>query len=78
MSKHSKLTSSETMDRVTYRQSTADLEAVDTLVEAGVYPNRSEALRAAVRQFVRDHDIEAYEAELEADANGGAAGGDGQ
>jgi len=78
MSKHSKLTSSETMDRVTYRQSTADLEAVDTLVEAGVYPNRSEALRAAVRQFVRDHDIETYEAELEADADGGAARGDGQ
>jgi len=66
------------MDRVSYRQSTADLEAVDTLVEADIYANRSEALRAAVRQFIRDHDIEAYEAELESDASGGAAGGDHQ
>jgi len=78
VSKHSKLTSSERMDRVSYRQSTADLEAVDTLVEADIYANRSEALRAAVRQFVRDHDIEAYEAELESGADDGAAGGDDQ
>jgi len=78
VSKHDRLTSSETMDRVTYRQSTADLKAIDTLVEAGVYPNRSEALRTAVRQFVRDHDVKAYEAELESGADGGAARGDGQ
>jgi Arc/MetJ-type ribon-helix-helix transcriptional regulator len=78
VSKHSKLTSSDTKDRITYRQSTGDLEAVETLVEAGVYPNRSEALRAAVRQFVRDHDIEAYEAQLESEADDGTVGGDGQ
>ena len=78
MSKHSKLTSSDVKQRITYRQSTGDLEAIETLVEAGVYPNRSEALRAAVRQFVRDHDVEAYEAQLESDADGGAAGGDGR
>ena len=60
------------MDRVTYRQSTADLEAIDTLVEADVYANRSEALRAAVRQFVRDHDIDAYESDLKSSPDGGA------
>jgi Arc/MetJ-type ribon-helix-helix transcriptional regulator len=28
------------------------LEGIDRLVEAGIYPSRSEAIRAAVRDFV--------------------------
>ena len=57
------------MTRVTYRQTKCDLADLETLVDADVYANRSEAIRAAVRQFVRDHDIEAYETQLAADAN---------
>jgi hypothetical protein len=38
------------MDRVTVRMPDALLTAVDAAIERGVYPNRSEALRAAIRQ----------------------------
>lgn len=44
-------------ERVTYRESAAVLEAIDALVEAGVYPNRSEAVREATRQLVREREV---------------------
>lgn len=39
------------MERVSLRMPTAQLEALDQLVEEEPYPNRSEAIRAAVREF---------------------------
>lgn len=39
------------MERVSLRMPTAQLEELDQLVEAGEYPNRSEAIRAAVRKL---------------------------
>ncbi|PCR88704.1 ribbon-helix-helix protein, CopG family [Natrinema ejinorense] len=39
-------------ERVTYRERTGTLEAIDALVDRGEYPNRSAALRAATRQLV--------------------------
>jgi len=43
-------TSGPTMERVTFRLPRHLREAVDAAVEAGQYPNRSEALREAVRE----------------------------
>lgn len=37
------------MQSITLRMPQAYVDAVDALVDAGVYPNRSEAIRAAVR-----------------------------
>ncbi len=39
------------MERVTIRIPTTQLERVESLVDAGVFPNRSEAIRAAIRQL---------------------------
>lgn len=36
-------------ERITFRIPTQQLEALDRLVEDGIYPNRSEAIRDAVR-----------------------------
>ncbi len=40
------------MDRVTLRIPEQQIEAVEQLVETGQYPNRSEAIRSAVRELV--------------------------
>lgn len=42
------------MDRVTLRIPEQQIEAVEQLVETGQYPNRSEAIRSAVRELVED------------------------
>lgn len=43
-------------DRVTTRFSDELLDQLDSLVETGAYANRSEAIRAAVRQLAAQHD----------------------
>ena len=42
------------MDRVTLRIPKQQIEAVEQLVETGQYPNRSEAIRCAVRELVNE------------------------
>lgn len=42
------------MERATIRVPEQQLDRVETLVEAGNYPNRSEAIRAAIRQLLED------------------------
>ena len=45
------------MKRLTTRIERDNLSDVDDLVERGVYPNRSEAIRAALRDLVRSHRV---------------------
>lgn len=45
-----------TMERVTLRIPEEQVRAVETLVEEGEFPNRSEAIRAAVRTMVTEKD----------------------
>jgi Arc/MetJ-type ribon-helix-helix transcriptional regulator len=40
------------MERVTLRIPKQQIEEVEDLVENGQYPNRSEAIRAAVRELI--------------------------
>lgn len=40
------------MERVAFRETESQLERVDALVDRDVYPNRSEAIRAALAQLV--------------------------
>lgn len=42
------------MERVTLRIPKQQIEAVERMVESGAYPNRSEAIRAAVREKIKD------------------------
>lgn len=44
------------MERVTLRIPKQQIEEVEQMVELGEYPNRSEAIRAAVRQMVAEED----------------------
>jgi len=44
------------MERVTLRIPEEQVRAVETLVEEGEFPNRSEAIRAAVRTMVTEKD----------------------
>ena len=44
------------MDRVTLRIPRQQVEQVEQLVESGQYPNRSEAIRSAVREMVNEND----------------------
>ncbi|MFQ6050437.1 MAG: ribbon-helix-helix domain-containing protein [Candidatus Hydrothermarchaeota archaeon] len=39
--------------RLTVRLSNRELRGIDVLVENGVFPNRSEAIREALRKFLR-------------------------
>lgn len=50
----SRLADGPTCERVTYRETRAIVDALESLVEEGRYPNRSEAIRAATRQLVRE------------------------
>ena len=47
-----------TMERVTLRIPKQQVEQVERMVETGEYPNRSEAIRAAVREMLAEHDTE--------------------
>ncbi|UHQ98706.1 ribbon-helix-helix domain-containing protein (plasmid) [Natrinema zhouii] len=49
---HDRETPATAGERVTFRDIDGQLEAIDALVESGVYANRSEAIRAALAQFV--------------------------
>lgn len=42
------------MNRITFRISEAQDQELDRLVEEGEFPNKSEALRAATRRFLRN------------------------
>ena len=44
------------MERVTLRIPKQQVEQVEQMVETGEYPNRSEAIRAAVREMLAEHD----------------------
>jgi transcriptional regulator, CopG family len=46
------------MERVTLRIPKQQVEQVERMVETGEYPNRSEAIRSAVREMLDDHDAE--------------------
>ena len=42
------------MERVTLRIPKQQIEAVEQLVETGEFPNRSEAIRSAVREMINE------------------------
>ncbi len=42
------------MERVTLRIPKQQIEDVEQLVDSGEFPNRSEAIRAAVREMIND------------------------
>ncbi len=44
------------MERVTLRIPKQQIEEVEQMVETGEYPNRSEAIRAAVRDMLADQE----------------------
>lgn len=44
-----------TRDRITVRTTDEQLEAIESLVTADVYPNRSEAIRAGIDAVIERH-----------------------
>ena len=44
------------MERVTLRIPKQQIESVERMVETGEYPNRSEAIRCAVREMLAEQD----------------------
>jgi antitoxin ParD1/3/4 len=44
------------MERVTLRIPKQQIEEVEQMVETGEYPNRSEAIRSAVREMLAEHE----------------------
>jgi len=46
----------QNMERVTLRIPKQQIEEVEQMVETGEYPNRSEAIRSAVREMLAEHD----------------------
>ncbi len=44
------------MERVTLRIPEQQIEQVERMVETGEFPNRSEAIRSAVRDLIREQD----------------------
>ena len=44
------------MERVTLRIPKQQIEEVEEMVDTGQFPNRSEAIRSAVREMLNDHD----------------------
>ncbi len=44
------------MERVTLRIPKQQIEEVEHMVETGEYPNRSEAIRSAVREMLAEYD----------------------
>jgi Arc/MetJ-type ribon-helix-helix transcriptional regulator len=49
------------MERVTLRIPKQQIEEVEQMVETGEFPNRSEAIRAAVRDMLNEQDEETTE-----------------
>jgi Arc/MetJ-type ribon-helix-helix transcriptional regulator len=49
------------MERVTLRIPKQQIEEVEQMVETGQYPNRSEAIRSAVRDMLDEQDVESRE-----------------
>ena len=47
-----------TMERVTLRIPKQQIEEVERMVETGEFPNRSEAIRSAVREMINDQQAE--------------------
>lgn len=47
-------TGDATMERVTLRIPKQQIEGVERMVETGEFPNRSEAIRAAVREMLNE------------------------
>jgi antitoxin ParD1/3/4 len=43
------------MERVTLRIPEQQIEEVERMVETGQFPNRSEAIRSAVREMLNEH-----------------------
>lgn len=52
---HSRRTCRQTHDRITVRTTDEQREAIESLVSADVYPNRSEAIRAGIEAIVEKH-----------------------
>lgn len=50
------------MDRVTYRLPAKQIEAAEHLVEEDIFPNRSEVLRTAVREWLLENHPESFDA----------------
>jgi antitoxin ParD1/3/4 len=46
------------MERVTLRIPKQQIDEVEQMVETGEFPNRSEAIRAAVRDMINEHEGE--------------------
>lgn len=46
------------MERVTLRIPKQQIEEVEQMVETGQFPNRSEAIRSAVREMIDENDGE--------------------
>lgn len=46
------------MTRVTLRIPAQQVEDAEALVEAGEFPNRSEVIRQALRDFLKDYDYD--------------------
>ncbi|SEW11987.1 ribbon-helix-helix domain-containing protein [Natrinema salifodinae] len=44
------------MERVTLRIPKQQIEEVEQLVDSGEFPNRSEAIRSAVREMINEQD----------------------
>ena len=49
------------MERVTLRIPKQQIEEVEQMVETGQYPNRSEAIRSAVREMIDEQEPEGNE-----------------
>lgn len=49
------------MERVTLRIPKQQIEEVERMVDTGEYPNRSEAIRSAVREMLNEQDGEPRE-----------------
>ncbi|MDS0297847.1 ribbon-helix-helix domain-containing protein [Halogeometricum sp. S1BR25-6] len=46
------------MERVTLRIPKQQIEEVERMVETGEFPNRSEAIRSAVREMLNEQQVE--------------------
>ncbi|MFC3957057.1 ribbon-helix-helix domain-containing protein [Halovivax cerinus] len=52
----SRLAPRRTLDRITFRTTDEQIDAIESLVSADVYPNRSEAIRAGIEAVIERHE----------------------
>ncbi|SER35595.1 ribbon-helix-helix domain-containing protein [Natrinema salaciae] len=52
---NSRLADRQPLDRVTFRATDEQLDALESLVDAGAYPTRSAAIRAGIQQLLEQH-----------------------